>query len=406
MKSNILALALLGFTAAGVVLYPAYQGIGTSNAAPSHPVAGNQHPGAVLTSDRPKVEVVFVLDTTGSMGGLIQAAKEKIWSIATTMAQAQPAPEIRIGLVAYRDRGDSYVTRVVDLSADLDSLYATLMEFQADGGGDGPESVNRALYDAVHKVSWGQDDDAYRVVFLVGDAPPHMDYQDDVKYPVTLAAARQRGILVNAIQCGDSSDTARTWQQVAQLGQGEYLRVEQSGGAVAIATPFDEKLATLSEQLDDTRLYYGSEEEKQQQKRKLKATEKLHAGSSVASRARRATFNASESGAANLLGKGELVEDVASGRVDLSSIEREALPASLQAMSPQEQQALIEENARRRDALKDEIRQLSGQRAAYLKQKVEEAGGAQDSLDEKIFNAVRTQAGKKGLRYEADAPSY
>ena len=352
------------------------------------------------------MEVVFVLDTTGSMGGLIQAAKEKIWSIATTMAQAQPAPEIRIGLVAYRDRGDSYVTRVVDLSADLDSLYATLMEFQADGGGDGPESVNRALYDAVHKVSWGQDDDAYRVVFLVGDAPPHMDYQDDVKYPVTLAAARQRGILVNAIQCGDSSDTARTWQQVAQLGQGEYLRVEQSGGAVAIATPFDEKLATLSEQLDDTRLYYGSEEEKEQQKRKLKATEKLHAGSSVASRARRATFNASESGAANLLGKGELVEDVASGRVDLSSIEREALPASLQAMSPQEQQALIEENARRRDALKDEIRQLSGQRAAYLKQKVEEAGGAPDSLDEKIFNAVRTQAGKKGLRYEADAPSY
>ncbi|UCE77162.1 MAG: VWA domain-containing protein [Gammaproteobacteria bacterium] len=406
MTSKILALALLGFTAAGVVLYPAHEGIGTSNAAPPHPVAGNQHPGAVLTSDRPKVEVVFVLDTTGSMGGLIQAAKEKIWSIATTMAQAQPAPEIRIGLVAYRDRGDSYVTRVVDLSADLDSLYATLMEFQADGGGDGPESVNQALYDAVHKVSWGQDDDAYRVVFLVGDAPPHMDYQDDVKYPVTLAAARQRGILVNAIQCGDSSDTARTWQQVAQLGQGQYLRVEQSGGAVAIATPFDEKLATLSAQLDDTRLYYGSEEEKQQQKRKLEATEKLHAGSSVASRARRATFNASESGAANLLGKGELVEDVASGRVDLSSIEREALPASLQAMSPQEQQALIEENARQRDALKDEIRQLSGQRAAYLKQKVEEAGGAQDSLDEKIFNAVRAQAGKKGLRYEAEAPSY
>jgi Mg-chelatase subunit ChlD len=406
MTSKILALALLGCTAAGVVLYPAYQGIGTSNVAPSHPVAGNQHPGSALTGDRPKVEVVFVLDTTGSMGGLIQAAKDKIWSIATTMAQAQPAPEIRIGLVAYRDRGDSYVTRVVDLSTDLDSLYATLMEFQADGGGDGPESVNRALHDAVHEVSWGQDDDAYRVVFLVGDAPPHMDYQDDVKYPVTLAAARRRGIVVNAIQCGDSSDTAQSWQQVAQLGQGEYLRVEQSGGAVAIATPFDEKLATLSAQLDDTRLYYGSEEEKQQQKRKLEATDKLHAGSSVASRARRATFNASESGAANLLGKGELVEDVASGRVDLSSIEREALPASLQAMSPKEQRVLIEQTARQRDALKYEIRQLSGQRAAYLKQKVEEAGGAAESLDEKIYSTVRAQAAEKGLRYEAGAPSY
>ena len=98
------------------------------------------------------------------------------------------------------------------------------------------------------------------------------------------------------------SDTARAWQQIAQLGQGEYLQVEQGGGAVAIATPFDEKLATLSAQLDDTRLYYGSEADKQRQQRRLEATEKLHAAASVSSRARRATFNASASGAVNLLG--------------------------------------------------------------------------------------------------------
>jgi Mg-chelatase subunit ChlD len=399
MNSKLVALALLGVTATGVVLYPAHQNAGAANSAPPDP-------GAVLSSDRPKVEVVFVLDTTGSMGGLIQAAKEKIWSIATTMAQAQPAPEIRIGLVAYRDRGDSYITRVVDLSTDLDSLYATLMEFQAQGGGDGPESVNRALYDAVHNISWSHDNTAYRVMFLVGDAPPHMDYQDDVRYPVTLAAARQRGIFVNAVQCGSGSDTARAWQQIAQLGQGEYLQVEQGGGGVAIATPFDEKLATLSAQLDDTRLYYGSDVEKQRQQRKLEATEKLHAASSVTSRARRATFNASASGAANLIGDGELVEDVVSGRVDLSSIEREALPASLQAMSPRERRALIEETAGQRDALKDEIRQLAEQRATYLKQKVEEAGGAPESLDKKIYSAVRAQAAEKGLQYEAGGPSY
>ncbi len=406
MNSKLVALALLGFTAAGVVLYPAHQDAGAVSPALPDVVAGSLHPGVMLSRDRPTVEVVFVLDTTGSMGGLIQTAKEKIWSIATTMAQAQPAPEIRIGLVAYRDRGDSYITRVVDLSTDLDSLYATLMEFQADGGGDGPESVNRALYDAVHNISWSQDGAAYKVMFLVGDAPPHMDYQDDVKYPVTLAAARQRGIRVNAIQCGSGSDTAQTWQQVAQLGQGEYLQVEQSGGAVAIATPFDEKLATLSAQLDDTRIYYGSEAEKQRQQRKREATEKLHASSSVASRARRATFNASASGALNLLGDGELVEDVASGRVDLSSIEREALPASLQAMAPQERRALIEQTARQRDALKDEIRQLAEQRAAYLEQKVEASGGAPESLDEKIYSAVRAQAAEKGLRYDAEVPSY
>ena len=75
--------------------------------------------------EAPKIDVMFVLDTTGSMGELIATAKEKIWSIASTMAAAQPAPELRMGLVAYRDRGDAYVTKRFDLNDDLDSMYAT-----------------------------------------------------------------------------------------------------------------------------------------------------------------------------------------------------------------------------------------------------------------------------------------
>src|SRR5262249_1120686 len=60
---------------------------------------------------RPVVEVVFVLDTTGSMGPLIEGAKRKIWSIATTIIDCAPDADIRMGLVAYRDIGDDYVTR-------------------------------------------------------------------------------------------------------------------------------------------------------------------------------------------------------------------------------------------------------------------------------------------------------
>src|SRR4051794_24266330 len=58
----------------------------------------------------PRVELVFALDTTGSMSGLIDGAKRKIWSIAQFIAQGQPKPDVRIGLVAYRDIGDAYVT--------------------------------------------------------------------------------------------------------------------------------------------------------------------------------------------------------------------------------------------------------------------------------------------------------
>ena len=112
-----------------------------------------------------------------------------------------------MGLVAFRDRGDAYITRVYDLSNDLDQMYASLMDFRAQGGGDGPESVNQALYDSIYKISWSQDEDVYRVVFLVGDAPPHMDYPDDIKYPATLAEAQRRGIVVNTIQSGQHEYT-------------------------------------------------------------------------------------------------------------------------------------------------------------------------------------------------------
>ncbi|MEE8041627.1 MAG: vWA domain-containing protein, partial [Pseudomonadales bacterium] len=270
MKSKIIAVAIFGLTVATVLFFPSLKSkviSGQTGAPPITPITLN---------DAPKVEVVFVLDTTGSMSGLIQAAKEKIWSIATTMASAQPAPEIRMGLVAYRDRGDAYVTRVVDLSSDLDSMYATLMDFQADGGGDTPESVNQALHDAVHSMSWSGNDDSYKVVFLVGDAPPHMDYQDDVKYMQTLAAAEDRGIVVNTVQCGEIGATVAPWQQIAALGHGRYFQVEQAGSALAMTTPYDAALARLSAELDATRIFYGDAEEKEKMKLKADATDKLH----------------------------------------------------------------------------------------------------------------------------------
>ncbi len=144
-NSKLIALALLVATATGVALFPTIQKAQATQAAQVMPVQSH------------RIEVVFVLDTTSSMSGLIQAAKEKIWSIATTMAGAQENPDIKMGLVAFRDRGDAYITRVFDLSDDLDSMYASLMDFRAQGGGDGPESVNQALYDSIHKVSWSND---------------------------------------------------------------------------------------------------------------------------------------------------------------------------------------------------------------------------------------------------------
>ncbi|MEM7283500.1 MAG: vWA domain-containing protein, partial [Pseudomonadota bacterium] len=161
MKSKIIMSFIFLATLATILFFPKADSRSIPTIPPEIPIAGK----------KAKIEVVFVLDTTSSMSGMIQAAKDKIWSIASTMAQADPAPEIRMGLVAFRDKGDRYVTKKVDLSTDLDSMYSTLMDFRAEGGGDGPESVNQALFEAVNHMSWSQDQDSYKVVFLVGDAP-------------------------------------------------------------------------------------------------------------------------------------------------------------------------------------------------------------------------------------------
>lgn len=394
MKSKLLGIALFGLTLGAVLYYPQL----AAKQVQVDPVV-NHH-----ITTKPKVDVVFVLDTTGSMGGLIQTAKEKIWSIATTMASAQQTPEIRIGLVAYRDKGDAYVTRVVDLSDDLDSVYATLMDFEASGGGDTPESVNKALHDAVHNISWSQQDQAYQVIFLVGDAPPHMDY-NEVQYPEIVASANEKGIVVNTIQCGEIPSAVTPWTQIASLGHGAFFQVEQAGGAVAYTTPYDEEIAALSARLDDTRLYFGSEEEKEKMHGKIAATLKLNEGASSAARARRGVFNASAGGRANLLGENELVAAVESGTVDLDKLEEDALPEALKPMSSAEQEAYVVGLSEERADLQRQIKELSQSRDGYIAKKVDEAGGLKDSLDQKLYDAVKEQAGEAGLDYE-DGPAY
>src|SRR5205085_11891242 len=108
-------------------------------------------------SKKPQVEIVFCLDTTGSMGGLIDGAKAKIWAICNQVASGKPVPDLKVGLVAFRDRGDEYITKVFDLTDDLDAVHGHLRGFQAAGGGDEPESVNQALYDAVNKIQLSKD---------------------------------------------------------------------------------------------------------------------------------------------------------------------------------------------------------------------------------------------------------
>jgi hypothetical protein len=260
--------------------------------------------------------------------------------------------------------------------------------------------LNQGLDDAINKISWSQDANTYRVVFLVGDAPPHMDYQDDVKYPTTVAAAAAKGIVVNTIQCGAMRETVKPWQEIAALGHGRYFTVDQAGSAVAIDTPFDAKMATLSAELDATRLYYGSADEQKAMTGKLEASARLRSAASPAAQARRGEFNASAAGASNFLGGKDLVDDVASGRVELDRVPAAELPPSIAALPRAEQEVVVGGAATKRQDLQRQIAELAKERDAFIKQKLGETGRAAGSLDQKIYDAVREQAAPVGLEYD------
>jgi Mg-chelatase subunit ChlD len=115
------------------------------------------------------------------------------------------------------------------LSDDLDAVYGHLMDFQV-GGGDTLESVNQALNEAVTKISWSRDPGTLKIIFLVGDAPPHMDYPDDVKYPTTVKMTKNAGIVIIAVQCGIYTATTSIWQEMASTSGGGFVQIDQSGG--------------------------------------------------------------------------------------------------------------------------------------------------------------------------------
>ena len=353
-----------------------------------------------LTSDkapkaRPRIEVCFVLDTTGSMSGLIEGAKQKIWSIANEIVSAKPTPDLRFGLIGYRDRRDQYITKRFDLTKDIDAVYANLQEFRAGGGGDLPESVNQALHEAVTRMSWSTNRDALKIIFLVGDSPPHLDYTDDVKYPEVCQQAAKRDLIINTVQCGSTPSTTPIWQEIAKLAEGSYTAIAQSGGMIAIATPMDAELAELNRKLGTTLLAYGSEPARRALKTKQAAAEAAPA--SVA--ADRLYFNLTAGVAVQ--GEGELLDALASGRLKLAEVKQEQLPVELQKLNEVELKAAIEKKQKERAELQAQIAKLSKQREEYLaaERKRLAAAGKTDSFDEKVAQILHSQAAKKGIDY-------
>jgi uncharacterized protein YegL len=172
------------------------------------------------------LDVVFVLDTTGSMGGEIREVQQRVHQLTEALAKAYDGQRLRYGFVAYRDRGDDYVTRHFDLSQNVNEAKRFLDSLSAGGGGDGPESVVAAISVALGTLSWDLTDGVDRQLFLIGDAPPHLDYGDEPTPDQLIDEARELRIVINAIGCRSlPSSGVRFFRTLAYGTEGSYQHI-------------------------------------------------------------------------------------------------------------------------------------------------------------------------------------
>lgn len=173
------------------------------------------------------VDIVFVLDTTGSMSEEIDALKGTIAEVADSLRRNNARP--RLGLVEYKDITDGYVTRLHQMTTDVDAFTERVASLYADGGGDTPEHVNAGLKVAVDKIHWNPDSVA-RLAFLIGDAPPQLHYAQDVSYAETAKRASHRGIQIFTIAASGMDALGQVvWRQIAQYTGGTNMFVLRGG---------------------------------------------------------------------------------------------------------------------------------------------------------------------------------
>ncbi len=171
----------------------------------------------------PKIDVQFLIDTTGSMSDEIDRLRENMATVSERIASLPSRPDVRFGMTVYRDCGDAFVSRTYDFDKDVSRFRRELNTVVAGGGGDTPEHLNQALHDAITRPGW-RGDDTVKLVFLIADAEPHLDYPGDYDYSIETLVAARRGIKIHPIASSGLNPTGEfIFRQIALHTMGKFL---------------------------------------------------------------------------------------------------------------------------------------------------------------------------------------
>ncbi len=341
-----------------------------------------------------KIQIALILDTSGSMDGLIEQAKTQLWGLVNELTHATingKDPLLEIALYEYGNdrfsRSSGWVKEISPLTTDLDEISKSLFSMTTNGGS---EFCGLAIKDAQEQLEWSKSDKDIKVVFIAGNEP---FTQGTYSYEKACGNARAKGIIINTIHCGDyNTGITGKWKSGAIIGGGDYMAIEQNKKTIFVETPYDDKINKYGKEINKTYVYYGV---KGKSKKDMQEIEDSNAESySKSNLAKRNSIKASKYYKAT---QWDLVDAYNNNKIKIKDIKRTNLPKEIQGFSDAQLEAYIKSMSVRREIVRANIVSLNIKRKNYIKQKNEENNVV--NLESSMVKALKKQAKSKNYSF-------
>jgi hypothetical protein len=345
----------------------------------------------------PRVQIALLLDTSGSMDGLIDQARRQLWTVVNTFQKARRGNQLAQLEIALYEYGKAdlaaeggYIRQILPFTTDLDRVSEQLFALRTNGG---DEYCGQVIQKATTNLAWSKSSGDLKLIYIAGNEP---FTQGPVSYASAIGGAKERGIVVNTIHCGPANEGARDgWMAAATLAHGQALNIDQNRAVAHVAAPQDAEITRLGGELNKTYLGYGSGGREAKMRQEAQDTNAAASPSSAATRA--------VSKASRLYDNSswDLVDGSKKGKVKLEALKEEELPTELKGKSVEERKTIVDAKAKERSDLQDRIQKLQGEREKYIaEQEKASAGKGADTLDTAIIQSVRKQAATQSLTLE------
>ncbi|NDW08410.1 VWA domain-containing protein [Dysgonomonas sp. 520] len=338
-----------------------------------------------------KIQVAILLDTSGSMNGLIEQAKARLWNIVntlTTLKYKGRTPKIEIALYEYgssrRFDGD-YIRQITPLTTDLDKISEELFSLTTGGS---EEYCGTVISKATKDLEWGNNEADMKLIYIAGN---EIFEQGRISYKNAIPEALRKNIYVNTIHCGNESTGIRDlWRDAANRGKGKFFNIDHNERVRHYVTPYDDRISSCNARLNDTYISYGSSGyARQQMQMRQDENAKSVSSSNLAERA------VSKSKSVYSNSEWDLVDKLSEDSNALAEVEQEYLPSELQGKSNKEIEKVIAEKQKEREAIQKEINDLAKKRQEYIDAEMKK-GNSGDDLGKAIAESITEFANKKG----------